>query len=482
MPRRRTENLPEPSDALAPALPEGWCLASLRDVTKDVPGIRPEHEPDRAFKYADISSIDNRRSRIVSLKSFSGRDAPSRARRPVRPGDVLFSNVRTYLRNVALIEQDPVPDVCSTGFTVLRSNGAVLPRYLLRYVLTDDFIDRVSETQTGTHYPATSDRQVLSRSLPLPPLAEQERIVSLLERLLAKVDACRDRLDRVPEILSRLRQAVLAAACSGKLTEEWRRCTSHDPTPPADSALDLKEEFDLPEIPESWSWVRLGDVSDIRGGIQKQPKRAPRNNAFPFLRVLNVRRGQLDLGNIAKMELFDGELDTYRLQPGDLLIVEGNGSLTEIGRSAVWGGEIRDCVHQNHIIRVRPRLASTHFLDYYWNSSLGRRNVATAAVTSSGLYSLSTGKIASLPVPLPPRREQEELVRRVDEFLVLVTNIQRLSGGAAKRSERAAQTVLSRAFRGELVLTEAELAAQEGRTYESAGELLQRLRLRRAST
>ena len=125
-------------------------------------------------------------------------------------------------------------------------------------------------------------------------------------------------------------------------------------------------------------------------------------NKFPFLRVANVLRGRLDLDEIHEIELFAGEFEKLQLKEGDLLVVEGNGSRTEIGRSALWNGKIEGCVHQNHVIRVRLLEGLPRFLNAYWNSPAGTHRVAKVAASTSGLYTLSVGKIASLPVPLPP--------------------------------------------------------------------------------
>ena len=195
----------------------------------------------------------------------------------------------------------------------------------------------------------------------------------------------------------------------------------------------------------------VSEIAEVRGGIQKQPMRTPKQNAYPYLRVANVLRGRLDLSNVAQFELFPGELETFSLQPGDVLIVEGNGSISEIGRSALWNGEIADCVHQNHIIRVRPHGCLSRYFDIYWNSPVGIRNVTTTAVTTSGLYSLSTGKIGRLAVPVPPLSEQQEIVRRVDALFALADRIEQRVAAATARADRVTQAVLAKAFRGELV-------------------------------
>jgi type I restriction enzyme, S subunit len=151
-------------------LPIGWTWVSISDITEKVTNVKPEDYPDKEFGYVDISSICNSTYRITEVKRFKGTDAPSRARRPIRPNDILFSNVRTYLRNIAIVPPATEAEICSTGFTVLRPKAGVDPHFLFRYVLTNDFIDRVTPQQTGTHYPATSDRVVMSELIPLPPL------------------------------------------------------------------------------------------------------------------------------------------------------------------------------------------------------------------------------------------------------------------------------------------------------------------------
>ena len=158
----------------------------------------------------------------------------------------------------------------------------------------------------------------------------------------------------------------------------------------------------------------------VVGGIQKQPKRAPQSNAFPYIGVSNVQRGRLDVATLARFELFRGELDRLRLEPGDLLVVEGNGSPNEIGRCAIWGGEIVDCVHQNHIIRCRPLVEGLErFTLVYLNSPPGMATMRKLAVTSAGLYNLSVGKIQRIAIPLPPLAEQHRIVAKVDELMAV---------------------------------------------------------------
>jgi type I restriction enzyme, S subunit len=175
----------------------------------------------------------------------------------------------------------------------------------------------------------------------------------------------------------------------------------------------------MTELPSGWSQVPLERVAQVQGGIQKQGKRRPVENKYPFLRVANVLRGRLDLSEVHEVEIFAGELDRYRLEPGDLLVVEGNGSPDQIGRAAVWDGSIPDCVHQNHLIRVRPlrHQLLPKFLAYAWNSPNTSRHLRNVAGSTSGLYTLSTAKVKAVQIPLCPPNEQQRIVDLLDDHL-----------------------------------------------------------------
>jgi len=175
----------------------------------------------------------------------------------------------------------------------------------------------------------------------------------------------------------------------------------------------------------------VGEVSEVQGGIQKQPKRRPQKNHFPFLRVANVQRGVLDLSEIHEVELFNGELERLALRAGDLLVVEGNGSPTQIGRSALWRGEIANCVHQNHLIRVRPGPdLDPSFLNLYWNAPSTADRLASVASSTSGLYTLTTAKVRSVEIVLPSLDEQRRIVAEVEQRLSLIDAMRSAIEGA----------------------------------------------------
>lgn len=453
-------------------LPAGWVECSLSDVCELVEKVDPTATPDKEIHYIDIGSVESGSGRLLGAQVLAGKAAPSRARQLVAAGDVLFSTVRTYMMKTTAVPPDLNGAVASTGFCVLRPNPSVNPSLVLHAVRQPEFVERISSAQTGSSYPAVRDRDVRAMPIRLPPLPEQGRIVAAIEEAFSLLDAGETALHNTRTRLKRMRDAVLTAALTGRLVPQ-------DPTDtPAEILLaDLGAESikDLPgQLPESWCWVLLGEASSIAGGIQKQPKRRPARNPVPFLRVANVGRGSLDLTEVHDIEVFEGELDRYGLRAGDLLVVEGNGSPDQIGRAAVWGGQIAPCVHQNHLIRVRPGQAvNPGYLGVYWNSPDAAARVQAVASSTSGLHTLSTGKLKRLPVAVPPIEEQGRIVAEVERQFSFIEAAERAVETGLRRSAGLRRSVLKAAFEGRLV-------AQDPGD-EPASVLLERIAAERAA-
>jgi type I restriction enzyme S subunit len=193
-------------------LPEGWVEALVGDLVEPIETADPSTEPDRAFRYVDIGSIDNQRQSIEAPKEVLGREAPSRARRRIRTGDVLFSTVRPNLKNIALVPEHLDGEFTSTGICVLRAKDGIQPGYLFRRVTSQDFIDAMTRASDGTMYPAIADRDVFTGEIALPPTAEQRRIVAKLEALTARLARARAELNRVLTLSDRLRGPTIRAA------------------------------------------------------------------------------------------------------------------------------------------------------------------------------------------------------------------------------------------------------------------------------
>ena len=499
--KRNTMSEPEHETASGFAneeLPEGWQQPTLADVTVKIPNAKPQSEPEREFCYVDISSICNRTFSITECKSFEGKDAPSRAKRPIESDDVLFSNVRTYLRNVAVVPPKLHAQLCSTGFTVLRSNGAVDPYYLFRYVLSDEFVDQITGHQTGSNYPATSDKVVFRQPIPLPPLAEQERIVAAVERLFEQLRGVRARLERVPAILKRFRQSVLAAACSGRLTEDWRKQSS-DLTSTSDLLRAIRSsherggtghggkaaqptegvhDLEQSEFPEAWSveelkWLCAPGRPITYGILKPGPDQG---SGVPYIRVADFPGDKLRVPGIRKTtQAIAGNYKRSSLRAGDVLLsIRGT-----VGRVC----RVPDELEGANITQDTARISvcegiSTDYIETYLRcSSLQRRlEEATKGVAVRGV---NIGDVRVLQIGLPPLEEQHEIARRVEALFRLADEIEGRVARATAWAEKLRQAILAKAFRGELVPTEAHLARQQARPYEPASELLERIKAER---
>lgn len=509
------------SETTGEGLPDGWSWATLAEVTEQVPNVKPDEGAETEFGYVDISSIDNRRFVIAEVKWLKCKDAPSRARRPIRPNDVLFSNVRTYLRNVALVSGDCSGQICSTGFTVLRAK-VVDSQYLFHYVLTDGFIDAVTPRQTGTHYPATSDKVVLGEKVPVAPLAEQRRIAAKIEELAEHVDACREHLVKVPEILRAFRQSVLATACSGRLTDDWRG--KHTDT---ESATELvarmrevhrtawertelakrrskgitaktgrwKEEYiepedpevnDLPELPETWCLTGLEILlSTSRKGLKTGPfgsslqKAEHRSTGIPVLGIENIAEMRFIEGSKIHISPTKAdELAEFNALPDDILISR-SGTVGEVCVVPAGFGEARISTNIMRVTLQRGGLLPAYFCYLFNGSPFVLRQISHLCGGSSRDF-LNQNILLSLLLPLPPFEEQQEITHRVDTLLELADKIGKRVEAATKRTDKLTQAILAKAFRGELVPTEAELARKEARAYEPASVLLERIKAERA--
>lgn len=198
-------------------LPNGWRWARLAEICKRPTGTRdPREQPGQQFQYVDISSISNADKRIVEARTLLGSDAPSRARQVIRAGDVLVATTRPNLNAVALVPAALDNEIASTGFCVLRPTIDLDTRFLFAWVRSAPFVRALSALVVGALYPAVTDSQVLSQSMPFPPLPEQRRIATVLAEQFAAVSRAREAAQARVEALDALPFALLSRAFRGE--------------------------------------------------------------------------------------------------------------------------------------------------------------------------------------------------------------------------------------------------------------------------
>ncbi len=429
------------------SLPSTWAIVSLLDVAPLVPTGVPNFTGE--VEYYSTGSVQEGGLSPEGRYTFESR--PSRANRWTKPGDVLQARMQGTSKPL-LVNAIIADKLFSTGFIQLRPDPRFCnPGFLRHYIASKVFLDDRDSLATGSTQIALTDAGVRKLEIPLAPLNEQRRIAAKIDILLGKVYECQKRLAKISMILKRFRQSVLAAACSGRLTAAWRE----------EGGLEL----------EGWTEAVLKDVAQLRLG--KMLDKA-KNIGKPtrYLRNLNVRWFSFDLSDLAKMRATPQERKELGITDGDLLVCEGG----EPGRCAIWNLGPSDLIFQKAVHRIRVK----HNVTTHW-VALNIRNDANSGrledyFTGTTIKHLTGKALATYRFPLPPLTEQHEIVRRVESMLKLADAVEKRVAVAKWRAEKLTQAILAKAFRGELVPTEAELARREGRPYESASELLARIK------
>lgn len=315
--------------------------------------------------------------------------------------------------------------------------------------------------------------------IPIPPLAEQHRIVAKVDKLMALCDRLEAQQTDADSAHAQLVQALLnsltQASHADDFAQSWQRLAEHFhtlfttessidalkqtllqlavmgklvPQDPSDEpaseyvhriqiekqrvlaqskarkqkVLDTASRQEPPfEAPTGWSWQVVDDLLHVTGGVTLGRKLRDRKLvSLPYLRVANVQRGHLELAQIKEIEVPEDEVEKYLLQDGDLLITEG-GDWDKVGRTAVWRSELPDCLHQNHVFRARSVIPDwePRWAEMYLNSASAREYFAGSSKQTTNLASINMTQLRACAFPVPPLPEQHRIVAKVDQLMTL---------------------------------------------------------------
>jgi type I restriction enzyme, S subunit len=372
---------------------------------------------DSLFRYIDLSSVDQDTKVISDAREIACDEAPSRARQLVCSGDVLVSTVRPNLNGVARVPSDLHGATASTGFCVLRPDPDKLDgSYLFQWVKSPNFVSDMVSKATGASYPAVSDRIIFESPIPLPPLPEQRRIATILDQAAT---------------LRTQRRAALAHL--DRLTQ----------------SLFLDMFGDPVTNPKGWpDMLKLGEVAALVSGVTKgRNLEGKTTRELPYLAVANVQDKFLKLDAVKSTEATEEEISKYRIKRNDLLLTEG-GDHDKLGRGTLWNDELPECIHQNHVFRVRLTSAQLTplFLNWLVGSQRGKDYFLRSAKQTTGIASINMTQLRNFPLLVPPLPLQQTFATRVQAIEALKTQ---------HRAALAAQDALfaslqQRAFAGTL--------------------------------
>lgn len=474
-------------------VPDGWVSLTIQDVC-DINPPKPKKGDlpgDTPVTFVPMPAVDAERGEISSpeIRPFSEVRSGFTA---FKKGDVIMAKITPCMENgKAAVAKELVNDrgFGSTEFFVLRSNGSISPRYLFHYIRQRSFRSLAESNMTGSVGQKRVPKVFIqSAVIPLPPLPEQHRIVAAIEALFTRLDTAKARLERVPGILKQFRQAVLAAACDGRLTEDWR-AENPDVEPAKDLINAIKNEVigkkipqkkslsfklkDKPfDIPKSWEWTPISGLCiSITDGNHQAPEKS--DEGIPFVVISNISSGKLNLSKTmyVPVDYYNNITDNRKPKQNDILF-----SVTGSYGIPILIKEDKEFCFQRHIalIRVHSKISANYI--YYVLKSQLVYNQATKVATGIAQLTVPLSGLRTIKIPTPPLPEQHEIVRRVDALFALADKIEARVAAARKKTETMQQSILAQAFSGRLVPTEAELARLERRDYEPASVLLERIR------
>lgn len=411
-----------------PELPTGWAWSTVQQVGRVQLGRQrspKNHQGPHMRPYLRVANVFE--DRIDTSDVMTMNFEPEEFKRyRLQPGDVLLNEGQSpeLLGRPAIYRGKPADTAFTNSLIRFQGEDGIAPEWALVVFRRHMHYGRFSqESRITTNIAHLSANRFKTVEFPVPPADEQRRIVESLRLHLEAVDRAVEALRALQKRVNRLVDVSLNHLLN--------------------QALET-----------SGSATRVGVVCEISGGIQKQPKRYPQAAAdgIPFLRVANVGRRVLHLNEVHRILITEAERDRALLRRGDLLVVEGNGSPDQIGRAAAWGGQIDPCTHQNHLIRVRPgsRL-DPEYLELVWNAPTTISQLKAVASTTSGLYTLSTRKLAAVQLPVPPLAIQCDLVRVAKGQLALAETACRDVAALLERLVGMRRALLNAAFSGKLV-------------------------------
>ncbi len=475
------------------AIPEHWRWLSLSEVGHGW----GQKTPRTAFTYIDVSSIDNQRGRIREpLTVLSAGQAPGRARKIVRKGTVIYSTVRPYLLNVALIDREFVHEpIASTAFAVVHPWEGILSKYIFYYLRCPYFIAHVQSLQIGVAYPAISDEKFFAGLIPIPPTSEQERIVSKVDELMDLCDkleaqqqeretlckltraaafdtltntndssALRDGWNRVKDSLmlvegeegiAEFNRAIIDLGIRGILTRA--NASTNDLEKRAKFRIDdlVKRKLltkriwvsdqDVPhrfEVPTNYPKIYLGNIAElITDGEHATPKRIP-NGPVPLVTAKNVRDGFFDLQDTDFVAKETALKAWERCKPrhNDILMV-CVGATT--GRLLVAKEPVdMVLVRSVALIRMFNDLLLPEFVAYCLQSSWGQRQV-WGNVKQAAQPCLYLNRIARIQITAPPFEEQQRIVEVLDRLLAKCEKLRGLSETASTTAKSFATAAIA---------------------------------------
>ena len=407
-------------------LPAAWRRVPLGEACSINPR-RPSDlsRPAEALTtFVPLSAVDERLG-IIARPELRRFEDLQRGYTYFQTGDVLFAKITPCMQNGKhAVARDLIDGIglASTEFHVVRSGAEIIPEWIHYFIRQPSTLAAAERAFTGTAGQQRVPPQFMEQlEIPLPPVHEQKRIVVVLHEQMSEAERARAAAEAQLDAAN-----LLSTAC-------------------------LRAAFDGPEA-KSWPVRALGEISHIVSGLALG-RRLPNGLArkIPYITVANVKGGYLDLSEVRLMEATQIEIDKCTLKIGDIILTEG-GDPDKLGRGTVWGGELPECIHQNHIFRVRFAYDGplSTFVAAQIGSSYGKRYFFSHAKRTTGIATINRRVLSHFPLLLPSRERQRQITddfrSATEKYAAIAASLQ----GQLAAINALPAALLRCAFRGEL--------------------------------
>ncbi len=347
----------------------------------------------------------------------------------LRGGEVMISRLNPRKARVVRVPEELPRAALASGEFVVLEPRRIEPRFLTYFLLADTTLHELDSRVNSVTRSHQRIRPEVLLHLPVatPPLEEQRAIADFLDVETARIDALIDKKRRLITLLD-------------------ERLSVHT------AEVLHSSEADGISGTGPWPWVRLRHVASVHGGLTLG-KTYSDGEPYPYLRVANVQDRRLDLADIATIDLPPSIARNFVLEPGDLLMLEGNGNPENLGRGTLWYGEIEPCLHQNHVhvVRADRSKVSPEYLDWMVRTPWARW-VFAGSGQQVGIATLSQQKILDLPIPLAPRGEQARLVAALEASLAAHNDVKAKLTDQIALLEEKRRALITAAVTGEFAV------------------------------
>ncbi len=403
------------------ALPKGWVWTTLEEISQIILGQSP---PSSTYN-TDGEGLPFYQGKLEFGKLYpTPRKWCTAPKKIAEKGDV-FISIRAPVGPTNIC---PETSAVGRGLAAIRGLGGIESLFIL--YLMRAYANEIASRGTGTTFDAITGNQLKTFEIPLPPLAEQRRIVAKLEVLFTQLDVAVDSLKKAQAQLHRYRRSILKAAFEGELTKEWR-----------EGDTDTWVRMKLSEF------ITLESGSRPKGGVRGILEGIPSfggehlnaEGSFKFEKIKYVP------------EAYFKSLNKGRIYPDDIIVVK-DGATT--GKTSFVDNDFphKDAAVNEHlfIVRVDPKVASPKFVFYYLFSSKGQQQILSdfRGATVGGI---SRNFPLKVTVPIPSLTEQEQIVSELEGHLSVADKLEATLDAELKRAERLRQSILKQAFSGKLV-------------------------------